>query len=148
MKPVDKDLIIKGENIYLRPITGEDTEQVLRWRNAPDVVENFLYRKKITVEEHQNWLKNKVFTGAVHQFVICTIKDDTPIGSVYLQNFDEENNKAEWGLFLDADGTRSKGVGTEVAYSIGNVYQAIELMLNGKYEDLILYGALEGDKRE
>ena len=36
------------------------------------------------------------------------------IGSVYLQNFDEENNKAEWGLFLDADGTRSKGVGTEV----------------------------------
>ena len=71
MKPVDKDLIIKGENIYLRPITGEDTEQVLRWRNAPDVVENFLYRKKITVEEHQNWLKNKVFTGAVHQFVIC-----------------------------------------------------------------------------
>ena len=182
MKPVDKELIIKGETIYLRPITGEDTEQVLRWRNAPDVVENFLYRKKITVEEHQNWLKNKVFTGAVHQFVICTIKDDTPIGSVYLQNFDEENNKAEWGLFLDADGTRSKGVGTEVGnlildyafHQLGlhklhsrvlaynkpcvrmneklgfrqEAYLRDELMLNGKYEDLILYGALEGDKRE
>lgn len=182
MKPVDKDFIIRGENVYLRPITEADTELVLRWRNAPDVVENFLYRKKITVQEHQSWLENKVFTGAVHQFVICAIADDTPLGSVYLQNFDEGNNKAEWGLFLDADEVRGKGVGTEVgnlildyafhhlklhklhsrvlAYNkpcvrmnekLGfrqEAYLRDELLLNGKYEDLILYGALEGDIRE
>ncbi len=28
MKPVDKDFIIKGEHIYLRPITQADTELV------------------------------------------------------------------------------------------------------------------------
>ena len=182
MRPVDRNFIIKGEHVYLRPITEEDTALVLGWRNAPDVVENFLYRKKITVEEHQSWLENKVFTGQVHQFVICAITDDTPLGSVYLQNFDEVNNKAEWGLFLDADGTRSKGVGTEVGnlildYAFGQLglhklhsrvlaynkpcicmneklgfrqeaYLRDELLLDGKYEDLILYGALEGDKRE
>lgn len=182
MKPVDKDLIIKGKNVYLRPITEADTELVLGWRNAPDVVENFLYRKKITVEEHQSWLKNKVFTGQVHQFVICNIENGAPLGSVYLQNFDEANNKAEWGLFLDADGTRSKGIGTEVGNLIldyaflqlklhklhsrvlafnkpcvrmneklgfrQEAYLRDEFLLNGKYEDLILYGALEGDIRE
>ena len=109
MKPVDKDFIIKGEHIYLRPITQADTELVLRWRNAPEVVENFLYRKEITAQEHQSWLENKVFTGQVHQFVIMDAADDTPLGSVYLQNFDEENNKAEWGLFLDGDKTRGRG---------------------------------------
>ncbi len=182
MKPVDKDFVIKGETVYLRPITEADTQLVLGWRNAPDVVENFLYRKEITVQEHLSWLENKVFTGQVHQFVICDIEDDTPIGSVYLQNFDEDNHKAEWGLFLDANGTRSKGVGTQVgnlildyafhdlklhklhsrvlAYNkpcvrmnekLGfrqEAYLRDELLLNGKYEDLILYGALEGDKRE
>lgn len=61
MKPVDKDLIIKGKNVYLRTITEADTELVLGWRNAPDVVENFLYRKRIMVEEHQSWLKKQSF---------------------------------------------------------------------------------------
>lgn len=182
MKPVDKDFLIKGETVYLRPITEEDTRLVLGWRNAPDVVENFLYRKEITVQEHLDWLRNKVFTGKVHQFVICGIEDDTPIGSVYLQNFDEENNKAEWGLFLSSDKTRSKGVGTQVGRLIldyafhylglhklhsrvlacnrpcvrmneklgfrQEAYLRDELVLDGKYEDLILYGALEGDIRE
>lgn len=114
--------------------------------------------------------------------MICNIENDAPLGSVYLQNFDEVNNKAEWGLFLDADGTRSKGVGTEVGSLIldyafqqlklhklhsrvlafnkpcvrmneklgfrQEAYLRDELLLNGKYEDLILYGALEGDIRE
>ncbi len=180
MKPVDKDFIIKGEHIYLRPITQADTELVLRWRNAPEVVENFLYRKEITAQEHQSWLENKVFTGQVHQFIIMDAADDTPLGSVYLQNFDEENNKAEWGLFLDGDKTRGRGVGTEVGNLIWDyafdtlklhklhsrvlarnkpcvrmneklgfpqeAYLRDELLLDGSYEDLILYGALKGDR--
>ena len=70
MKPVDSSFRIRGEKIYLRPITAEDTERVLAWRNAPDVVRNFIYREKISREEHMDWLENKVFRGAVHQFVM------------------------------------------------------------------------------
>ena len=98
MKPVDSSFRIRGEKIYLRPITAEDTERVLAWRNAPDVVKNFIYREKISREEHMDWLENKVFRGAVHQFVICAAADDTPLGSVYIQNFDEVHRRAEWGL--------------------------------------------------
>ena len=181
MKPVDSSFRIWGEKIYLRPITAEDTERVLAWRNAPDVVKNFIYREKISREEHMDWLENKVFRGAVHQFVICAAADDTPLGSVYIQNFDEVHRRAEWGLFLSSEGARSRGIGTETGnlildYAFGQLrlhkltsrvlaynkpcvrmneklgyrqeaYLRDELFIDGKFEDLILYGALEGDVR-
>ena len=45
MEPMRKDLLIRGEQIYLRPITADDTELAVRWRNKPTVVKNFIYRK-------------------------------------------------------------------------------------------------------
>lgn len=181
MKPMDKELRIEGKKVYLRPITKEDTENVVRWRNLPEVVNNFIYRKHISAQEHMNWLENKVFTGGVHQFVICDRNDNTMLGSVYLQNFDEENNRAEWGIFLNTEKSHGKGVGTEAGSLIlqyafeqlgmhkvmskvlasneisirmnerigyrQEAYLREELLINGKYEDLILFGAIKGDMR-
>ena len=65
MEPVKKDLILRGQQIYLRPITAEDTELAVRWRNQPSVVVNFLYRKPITRKDHENWLANKVMKGQI-----------------------------------------------------------------------------------
>ena len=33
MKPVEKDLKIHGQQIYLRPIAIADTDDIVRWRN-------------------------------------------------------------------------------------------------------------------
>lgn len=182
MKPLDKNMRLVGEKIYLRPITEEDTDDVLSWRNSKEVVDNFIYRNRITKEEHMDWLKNKVLKGSVHQFIICAIEDDEMLGSVYMQNFDEESKKAEWGLFLNGNRAHGRGVGTEVGNlileyafdSLGlhkltsrvlaynkpcvrmneklcfkqEAYLREELFINGKYEDLILYGALKGDMRQ
>ncbi|MDE7477729.1 MAG: GNAT family N-acetyltransferase, partial [Lachnospiraceae bacterium] len=97
MEPVKKDLILKGKHIYLRPITADDTEMAVRWRNQPNVMKNFIYRKPISRKDHEEWLENKVFKGLVHQFIICRNEDDMPLGSVYLQNFAEESRRVEWG---------------------------------------------------
>lgn len=106
------DLMIRGEQIYLRPITAEDTEMVVRWRNQPGVVGNFIYRKPVSCEEHRDWLANKVFKGLVHQFVVCMNEGDIPLGSVYLQSFAKEHRRAESGIYLDEQAC-GKGVGTE-----------------------------------
>ena len=113
MRPVREDLRIQGQQIYLRPITAEDTELAVRWRNQPVVVENFIYRKPVSREDHINWLENKVFKGLVHQFIVCRNEDDLPLGSIYLQNFEEENRKAEWGIYLGEEQAYGKGIGTE-----------------------------------
>lgn len=112
-KVPDKDLKIYGETVYIRPITYEDTENVLKWRNCRRTVENFFYRKPISKEEHENWLKEKVFKGIVHQFVVCMKDTDEPVGVVYLQHFDEESNKMESGVFMSETAPSGKGIGTE-----------------------------------
>ena len=78
------DKIIQGERIFLRPITEEDTQMVLSWRNAKAVRDNFYYRKEITEAEHLAWLHEKVQKGLVHQFIVCMEPEGTPIGCVYL----------------------------------------------------------------
>lgn len=121
--------IIKGENIYLRPITEEDTDLVLGWRNKKEVVENFIYRKPITREEHLSWFKNKVEKGLVHQFIICQNTDDKPLGSVYLQNFEEDSRQAEEGIFIGETNLQRKGIGS----------QAAQLMIKYAFEELKLH---------
>lgn len=176
MEQVQQDLRIEGERIYLRPITIEDTECVIRWRNDKKVVENFIYRKNISKEEHLNWFHNKVQTGDVIQFIICDKKTDKALGSIYLQNFNVESRQAEEGIFLGEEEAYGRGIGTEAAelvlkyafeslklhkltarvlsYNQGSrkmhekagyvmeSYLKDELYLDGKYEDLIFYGAI------
>lgn len=176
MEPMKNDLEIRGQQIYLRPITADDTEMAVRWRNMPVVVENFIYRRPVSRTDHENWLAGKVFTGQVHQFIVCRIEDGLPLGSIYLQNFEEENRKAEWGIYLGEEQAYGKGIGTESARLVleyaftalgmhkvvsrvlarnkasirmnekaGYVQEAYlkdELFLDGQFEDLILFGAI------
>ena len=175
MEPLRKDLILKGAQIYLRPICAADTDRVVRWRNDKNVVKNFIYRIPLSKEAHLDWLKNKVEQGFVHQFVICENVNDMPLGSIYLQNFEAEHKKAEEGVFLGEE-AYGKGIGTEaaklmlkyafdqlclhkvvarvLAYNQASVrmhekagyvqeaYFRQELFLDGKYEDLIFFGAI------
>ena len=113
MEQVQKELRIEGKQIYLRPITLEDTDMVVKWRNNPEVVKNFIYRAKITREDHINWYRNKVETGQVIQFIVCDKKTDKPLGSAYLQNFDEVTRQAEEGFFLGDKEAFGRGIGTE-----------------------------------
>lgn len=183
MEQVQKDLKIKGSQIYLRPITIEDTDLVVRWRNSEKVVQNFIYRKNISREDHINWFHNKIETGQVMQFIICDLQTDKPLGSIYLQNFNESSRQAEEGIFLGEEEAYGRGIGTEAAklmleyafsvlklhkltarvlsYNQGSrkmhekagyemeSYLRDELFLDGKYEDLIFYGAINpAEKKE
>ena len=38
--------------VYLRPITLEDTENIVKWRNTNRVRKNFIYQKPFTKEGH------------------------------------------------------------------------------------------------
>jgi UDP-4-amino-4,6-dideoxy-N-acetyl-beta-L-altrosamine N-acetyltransferase len=107
--------IIEGEKIYLRPISREDTELIVAWRNNPQVMKNFIFRQPFTRELHENWLGTKVDTGKVVQFVICNIEDDMPLGSVYIRDIDRQHNKAEYGIFIGEPSARGRGVGTAAA---------------------------------
>ena len=74
---------IEGKDIYLRPMTGEDTEDIIRWRNKEMVFRNFIYQKPFTRKGHENWIKTMIDTGKAVQFIICEKAGTRPVGSVY-----------------------------------------------------------------
>ena len=115
---MDKE-IIYGNRIYLRPITDADTDMVLSWRNCARTVHNFYYKKPITAEEHTNWLRTKVDTGEVWQYVVCLKDSGTPIGSVYLQHFDTATLTGESGVFFSEDAPSGQGYATEAVTLVG-----------------------------
>lgn len=110
-----------GEKIYLRKMTIEDTDQVVAWRNAPHVMEQFIYRTPLTRETHLEWIRTKVDTGKVRQFIICIKKNNREIGSFYLRDINREEGSAELGIFIGERDALGKGYGTE-AVRLGALY--------------------------
>ena len=108
-----KEYLMKGERVYLREMTVDDTDKIVSWRNAPHVMENFIYRIPLTREDHLNWIKTKVETGLVRQFVIGRIEDGREFGSIYFRDIDNENHTCEFGIFIGDPEMAGKGYGYE-----------------------------------
>ena len=119
-------MMIRGENINLRPISFNDTDLIVKWRQNKRVRNNFLFRGEVTKEVHENWLKTRVETGEVVQFIIEEADGGRPIGSTYLRDINREIGKGEFGIFIGEDDAVGRGYGTEaakliVSYAFGNL---------------------------
>ena len=107
--------IINGRLVRLRPITDEDTADIVRWRNDPRVQQFFIFREPFTYEMHQNWLDSKVATGEVIQYMIEDRACGKSVGSVYFRDIDRRNESAEYGIFIGEAEARGRGFGSETA---------------------------------
>jgi len=101
--------------IYLRLMTWDDTDLIVKWRNSDAVRRNFIYQALFTREGHEHWIRTKVETGQVVQMIICDQTTDMPLGSVYIRDIDREHNKAEYGIFIGEEDARGRGIGTAAA---------------------------------
>ena len=101
--------------IYLRPMTYEDTDRIVAWRNSDAVRRNFIYQEPFTREGHENWIRTRVETGQVVQMIICDIAGGRPLGSVYIRDIDRQHKKAEYGIFIGEEDAKGRGIGTAAA---------------------------------
>lgn len=107
--------MIEGNKVILREITLDDTDDIIRWRNNPNVKKNFCIQSDFTIEGHTKWYNTMILTGKVKQFVIIDRQAGFSVGSVYLRDIDYTNKKAEYGIFIGEDSCRGKGLGSEAA---------------------------------
>lgn len=119
----------EAAGIYLRPMTEEDTDLIVEWRNSPQVRKNFIYQALFTRESHLHWIRTMVETGKVVQLIICEAEDKRPVGSVYIRDIDRQHRKAEYGIFIGEASARGRGVGTAAA----------RLMIRCCFEELKLH---------
>lgn len=126
---VDKYGCLEGEDIYLRPIAMEDTDNIIKWRNSDAVRTNFIYQEPFTRQSHMHWLETMVDAKKVVQMIICLKEGDKPVGSVYIRDIDNCHHKGEYGIFIGEADARGKGIGTKAA----------KLMISYAFETLHLH---------
>lgn len=115
------------KKISIRPITYDDTDLIVKWRNTKSVMARFIFQEKFTREIHENWMRTKVETGKVEQFIIEL--DGVPIGSEYLRDVDYDKKEAEFGIFIGEETNRGMGFGKK-AIRLLLEYAFYELELN------------------
>ncbi|MCR5675186.1 MAG: GNAT family N-acetyltransferase [Lachnospiraceae bacterium] len=106
------------ERLILRPITRDDTELIVRWRNNPRVRDRFVYREPFTKETHERWITEHIEGKRdVVQWIVCERQaagEERPIGSVYFRDIDREQSTAEYGVLIGEDDAVGHGYGNEI----------------------------------
>lgn len=105
----------EAAGIYLRPMTYDDTDLIVAWRNSDGVRKHFIYQGLFTRESHENWIRTMIDTGKVVQMMICLTENDEAVGSVYIRDIDRQHQKAEYGIFIGDAACRGRGIGTAAA---------------------------------
>lgn len=109
---------VKGKTVVLRPVTYDDMQQIVDWRNSDVVRKFFLIQEKYTLEGQKKWMDNVISTGRAVQFIIHHIGDNVDIGTAYIRDLDKYDREGEYGLFIGNPDYFGKGIGTEVGQMI------------------------------
>lgn len=128
------------QRVHLRPMTADDTKQIVAWRNQDFVRHNFISQALFTEEGHRKWFEERVKPGCVAQFIIC-LSDGREIGSVYLRDIDRAAGVAEYGIFIGEEDVLGCGYGSETAgLAVEYAFETLQL-------DKVFLRFMEGNER-
>ena len=94
--------------IFLRPITLDDGNNIVAWRNDKDVRNHCMNRNPVTLESNRLFFEAYVATGKYKQFIVERVEEDSgvvsyPIATVYLKDMDYSNKRCELCIFTSND---------------------------------------------
>ena len=91
--------------ILLRPVTTEDADIILKWRNDAATRENSFSKDVISHEDHMKWFDKKM--ADENCFMYMLTDDGVPVGHIRI---DKEKNIGEIS-YMTAPDKRGKGYG-------------------------------------
>ncbi|MCE5234353.1 MAG: UDP-2,4-diacetamido-2,4,6-trideoxy-beta-L-altropyranose hydrolase [Mizugakiibacter sp.] len=103
----------------MRPMVGADVEQVLRWRNHPDIRRYMYTRHEISPAEHEAWFERSLRDRSRH--LLIAEEAGRPLGFVSFKETGSDRI-AEWGFYAAPDapkGTGRKLGAAALAYGFG-----------------------------
>ena len=94
--------------IHLSPITEQDGELIVKWRNSEKIKEHCFSKKDISIESNKKFFNENILTGKYKQYIVYRIEEQYgvaayPIATVYLKDMDYENKRCELCIFTSDD---------------------------------------------
>lgn len=111
----------------LREVKSGDKDQILEWRNSPEIAKYMYTDRKITAEEHEKWFQS--IQNDIQKKIWIIQCDGEDVGVANLYDIDTHNKRCYWAFYIASPNIRGKGVGSFVEYSI-LTYVFEELKLN------------------
>jgi RimJ/RimL family protein N-acetyltransferase len=96
----------KGRTTRVRPMTLEDTDHVVAWRNDPAISRWFFGEVSFTADGHRTWLTKRLGSDTDLNWII---EDETgrPIGAVAVYGIDWSSGIAEFGRLAIGEASAS-----------------------------------------
>ena len=102
-----------GENVYLSPISLDDTEVFAKWMNDFEVTDYTMASDKVyTIEAEKQWVEDNAKKSR-YLMSIVTLNNDEVIGNISLNEIDLIHRFAVLGIMIGENDNRNKGYGTE-----------------------------------
>lgn len=120
----------------LRPLTFEDRDRLLVWRNSPDVRAHMYTDQFITPEQHAEWFR-QALTDQRRRYWIVEL-GDRPMGLANLYDIDHLNRRCTLGRYLAEPEARGKGLGSFLEFSL--IEHAFSVLNLGKLWSEVLIG--------
>lgn len=93
--------------MYLRPLEKRDLEQVLHWRNHPDIRQYMYNQGIISPDEHLQWFIHTELNPLKHCFIFE--KEQEPCGYISIDQY-SWGNIADWGFYIAPDAPKGTGM--------------------------------------
>lgn len=110
--------------LFLREITIEDTNEIVKWRSDPEAYKYFLNPHRITKEEHKDWFLSRYLFDDTRTDYIAEIKGTNVKIGVFGIVIDSNYDEVEINYLIDGD-YRGKGFAKEAVICLLN-YAKIE----------------------
>jgi UDP-4-amino-4,6-dideoxy-N-acetyl-beta-L-altrosamine N-acetyltransferase len=91
-------------------MTIEDADQLLQWRNSPEVARWMLDDRPIAESDHIAWLQARIDSPADRYWIIES--DGRDVGLVHLDDVESGDGTASWGFYIGDPNARGCGVAT------------------------------------
>jgi len=100
--------------VRMRPLETGDREQLLVWRNSPDVHPYMYADHRITREEHDRWFdKALVDQTRLHRIVEL---NGAPVGLVSLTDIDRAHGRCTLARYIGEPSARGLGLGDYIEF--------------------------------
>jgi RimJ/RimL family protein N-acetyltransferase len=111
--------MIEGKKVRIRAIEKTDIDEIMKWVNDREVMDNLIMRYPVSRYQEEKWIEkalddpnpgNKVFA--------LETKDGVYLGGIGLHRIDWENRNAEAGIVIGKKEYWNKGYGTDAMFTI------------------------------